>query len=93
MFVPLTKTEWSKFDSDIKKNYPHAMLFKKLLFFIYLENTYGINDPFVVGLFSRLRLVFTHLKEHRFRHNFVGILIPLFPCSLETEVTEPYFLC
>ena len=70
------------------------MFFKKLLFFIYLENnTYGINDPFVVGLLSRLRLVFTHLKEHKFRHNFVGILISLFPCFLETEVTEPYFLC
>ena len=47
----------------------------------------------VLGLLNRLRLGFSHLREHKFRHNFADTLNPLCSCSLENEDTEHYFLC
>ena len=40
----------------------------------------------------RLRLDFSHLREHKFRHGFRDILKPLCPCSIEAETTAHYFL-
>ena len=70
------------------------MFRKKLLTFIRtLENdTYAIYDPLRVRLLNRLRLGFSHLREHKFRHNFADSLNPLRSCSLETEDAEHYFL-
>ena len=41
---------------------------------------------------TRLRLDFSHLNEHRFRHNFKNCMNPLCPCSLEIEDTLHYLL-
>ena len=41
---------------------------------------------------TRLRLEFSHLNEHRFRHDFQNVLNPLCSCSLETEDTLHYLL-
>ena len=41
---------------------------------------------------SLLRLGLSHLKDHKFRHNFQDCLNPLCPCSLEAESTIHYFL-
>ena len=53
---------------------------------------YGIYDPFVVRLINQLRLGFSHLREHKFRHNFDDSGNLLCPCTLETENTEHFFL-
>ena len=78
-FLPFTITEWNKLDTDIKNTDSHAMFRKKLLTLIRpLENdTYEIYDPLGVGLLNRLRLCFSHLREHTFRHNFTYTLNPL----------------
>ena len=70
------------------------MFRKKLLAFIRPlgNDTYGIYDPLGIRLLNRLRLGFSHLREHKFRHNFADTLNPLCSCSLETEDTEHYFL-
>ena len=93
-FLPFTITEWNKLDSDMKNIDSHAVFRKKLLTFITtLENdTYGIYDPLGVRLLNRLRLGFSNLREHKFRHNFAGTLNPLCSCFLETDDTEYYFL-
>ena len=93
-FLRFTITKWNKLDSDIKNIDSHAMFRKKLLTFIRpLENvTYGIYDPLGVRLLNRLRLGFSRLREHKFRHNFADTLNPLCSRSLETEDTEHYFL-
>ena len=39
-----------------------------------------------------LRLGFSHLNEHRFRHNFENSANPLCSCSLEAEDTLLYLL-
>ena len=70
------------------------MLFKKVLTFIRpLGNiTYRIYDPLDVRLLTRLRLDFSHLRKHNFRHNFADTLNLLCSFSLETENTKHYFL-
>ena len=67
---------------------------KKLLTFLRpAENdTYGIYDPLGVKLLNRLGLGVSHLKEHKFRLNFVDTLNPLSPCLIETEDTGHFFL-
>ena len=50
-----------------------------------------------LGLESRkledgLHLKFSHLNEHRFRHNFEECVNLLYSCSLKTEDTENYLL-
>ena len=40
---------------------------------------------------TRLRLVLSHLNDHKFRHNFQDCLDPLCPCSLEVKSTIHYF--
>ena len=52
------------------------MFRKKLLTFIRPlgNDTYGIYDPLGVTLLNRLCLGFSHLREHKFKHNFVDTL-------------------
>ena len=58
--------------SDIKNSDSYQMFRKKLLAFIRPvgNSMYGIYDPFGVKLINRLRLGFSHLREHKFRHHF-----------------------
>ena len=56
------------------------------------NSMYGNYDPFGVKLINRLRLGVSHLREHKFRHNFADTVNPLCSCTLETENTEHFFL-
>ena len=93
-FLSFTVNEWNKLDSDIKNSDSYEMFRKKLLAFIRPvgNSMYGIYDPFGVKLINRLRLGFSHLREHKFRHNFADTVNPLCSCSLEAENTEHFFL-
>ena len=53
---------------------------------------YNINDAIGVKLITRLRLGFSHLREHIFKHNFQDTLNPLCSCSIKVESTSHYFL-
>ena len=46
----------------------------------------------VLNFLTRLRLRFSHLKEHKFRHGFLDTLNPLCNCSLKDEDNE-HFSC
>ena len=67
---------------------------QKLLPFICpLENSIlNIFNPEGLKVLTRLRLGFSHINEHCFRHNFQECLNPLCSCSLETENTSHYLL-
>ena len=43
-------------------------------------------------MLRRLRLGFTYLREHKFKHNFEDTLNLLCSCSIEAESTSHYFL-
>ena len=57
------------------------------------KSLFAIHDPAGVTLLSRLQLKFSHLNEHKFRHNFKDALSPMYDCGSETEVTDHFFLC
>ena len=86
-FLPFTLNEWNKLDSDIKNIDSHALFRRKFLTFIRPlgNHTYGIYDQLRVRLLNRLRLGFSHLREHKFKHNFADALYPLCSCSLKIQ--------
>ena len=43
-------------------------------------------------MLARLRLGFSHLRGHKFRHGFKDKLNPLCSCSIEAETTIHFFL-
>ena len=42
---------------------------------------------------TRLRVGLSHLRKHKFRHNFQDTIDPLCSCSPEIESTSYFFLC
>ena len=55
-------------------------------------DTSGIHNPIGMQLLTRLRLGFSHLNKHKFRHNFHDFLNPLCECKLEPETTSHFLL-
>ena len=71
------------------------MLFKKcILEFIRpkANSIFNINNPMGLKYLTRLRLVFSHLKEHKFKHNFQDSVDSLCSCGIETESTKHFLL-
>ena len=68
--------------------------FKKILNFIRpnSSNAFNINNPLELKLLTRLRFGFSHLKEHRFKHNFQVSVDPLCSCRNDIESTVHFFL-
>jgi len=93
-FFPSTLRDWFNLNDYIKNSESIAVFKKRLLSNIrpIKNNIYNIFDPIGLKLLTRLRLGFSHLNEHRFRHNFQDCLNPLCTCSLETEDTIHYLL-
>ena len=93
-FLPFSINEWNKLDTDIRSLVSHEIFRKKLLNFIRPseKSIFSIYDPQGSKLLSRLKLGFSHLREHKFRHNFGETLNPLCSCALETESTDHFFL-
>ena len=84
--------DWNKLDPKIRNSISYLSFKSALInFFRPSENKiFNIHDE--VGL-KRLQLGFSHLPEHKFRHNFVDTLNPLCSCSFEPEATMHIFLC
>ena len=55
------------------------------------SKVYNINDTIAIKLITRLRLRFSHLREHRFKHNFQNTLNLLCSCNTEAESTPTTF--
>ena len=56
------------------------------------NSIFGINNSAGLKFLTRLRLSLSHLREHKFKHNFQDTLNPLCSCSLEVESTEHFLL-
>ena len=70
------------------------MFKKSLLNFIRTipNSVFGVDDIYGIKLLTRLRVGLSHLREHKFRHNFQDAINPLCSCSLEIELTSHFFL-
>ena len=57
------------------------------------ENSiFSIYDPLGVKLLTRLRLKFSHLNEHKFRHGFGDTINAMCACGSEVETNEHFLL-
>ena len=56
------------------------------------NSVFSVYDPYGVKLLTRLRLQFSHLKEHKFRHGFGDTVSPMCGCNAEIEDTEHFHL-
>ena len=52
----------------------------------------NIHNPLGVTYLTRLRIRFSHLKEHQFKHNFQDSIDPTCSCSSVIETTIHFFL-
>ena len=94
-FIPSVVNERNKLDRGIHSSSSYSLFRKTLLKLIrpVQRKTFNINDSIGVKLLIRLRLGFSYLREHKFRHGFREILNPLCPCSIKAETTTHCFLC
>ena len=94
-FISSVVNERNKLDRGIHSSSSYSLFRKTLLKLIrpVQRKTFNINDSIGVKLLIRLRLGFSYLREHKFRHGFREILNPLCPCSIKAETTTHCFLC
>ena len=78
-----TLFEWNSLDSEIQNATTIAQFKKKLLSIIrpIKNSTYRVSDIPGIRLLTRLRLQYSALNEHRFRHAF-DCLSPVCNCGL-----------
>ena len=94
-FFPFSVNEWNKLDSAIRELKSVSLFKTSLLPFIRPKPmpVYNLFDPVGLKFLTCLRVGFSHLKEHKYRHNFADTLIPFCNCGLlESETTNHYLL-
>ena len=92
-FLSSILDEWKKLDKGVQRS-PSISVFKRNLLQIIRpikSPVYNICDIQSVKMLTRLRVQFSPLKEHRFRHNF-ECLSPECICGAAIEDTEHYLL-
>ena len=93
-FFPYCIKEWNNLSEELRKIKSTVQFKTKILSFIRpKENSiFKIFDINGIKLLNRLRLNFSHLNEHKFRHNFRATIDPRCSCGLEPETTLHYLL-
>ena len=89
-FFPSAITEWNKLDCFVKNADSFHVLKKHIPDFIRpLPNSiFNIHNPLGIKYLTRLRIEFSHLKEHKFRQNFQDSVDPMCSCGSGTETTK-----
>ena len=85
--------EWNLLDDDTRNSTSISEFKRKLLAMIRpnKNSIYGTNDIVGVRHLSKLRLSFSGLNEHRFKHNF-DCLDPVCLCGIANEDSEHFLL-
>ena len=84
-----TFIEWNNLEITIRKFESYATFKKSILRSIRpIENlVFNFHNPNGVKLITRLRLDFSHLRKHRFIHNFQNTLNPICTYGENIETT------
>ena len=93
-FFPSTITDLNKLDLSIRNSASLNVFKGRLLQFVRpLENSvFTCNNPIGIKYLTRLRLGFSHVRYHRFKHGFLNAVDLLCSCSTAIENTVHYFL-
>ena len=94
MFFLSTVIEWNNLDKSIRSSESFALFKKSILQFIRLtpNRTFNCRNPIGIKLITRLRLGLSHLRDHKFKHNFLDCLNPICCCGQDIETTVHYLL-
>jgi hypothetical protein len=94
-FFPHCINSWNHLSSFIKTS-PSINIFKKrfMAFFGVIPNpVYGILNPLGLKYLTRLRVGLSHLRVHKFHHNFSDTIHPFCSCNeVDVESIEHYLL-
>ena len=93
-FFPSTLKDWFNLDNNIGNSESISVFKSRLLSLIrpVQNSVFNIFEPKGLILLTHLRLGFSHLNEHRFRHNFENCINSSCSCSLVAEDTLHYLL-
>ena len=93
-FFPSAITEWNKLNCYIRSTDSFKVFKKLLLSFVrpMPNSIYNIHNPLGFKYLTRLRIGFSHLKEHKFKHNFQDSIDPMCSCTSGIETTIHFFL-
>ena len=86
--------EWNRRDIDIRKSDSISTFKKRILSFIRLlpNKVSNSHNPQGLKLLTRLQLGFSHLRYHKFKHNFLDTINPLCSCGSDIETALHVFL-
>ena len=93
-FFPYCIAQWNILDSRIR-DLPSVSTFKKAIFEFLRpkpSSVFGASDNKGVVFLNRLRLGFSHLNEHKFRHGFRDTLDPFCACRTNSIENSQHFL-
>ena len=93
-FLPSSVIEWNNLDKSIRSSESLALFKKNILQFIRLtpNRTFNCHNPIGIKLITRLRLGLSHLRDHKFKHNFLDCLNPICCYGQDIETTVHYLL-
>ena len=93
-FFPSTVTKWNNLNKSIKSSESFALFKKSILQFIRPtpNSTFNYHNLIGIKLITRLRLGLSHLRDHKFKHNFLDCLNPICCCGKDIETTVHYLL-
>ena len=93
-FFPSVISAWNKLDLEIRNSASLEIFKKHLLNFTRPNSTdaFNINNLLGLKLLTHLRIGFSHLKEHKCKHNFRDSVDPLCSCGNDIESTVHFFL-
>ena len=56
------------------------------------NRTFNCHNPIGIKVITRLRLRLNHLRDHKFKHNFLDCLNPICCCGKDIKTTVHYLL-
>ena len=94
-FFPFCISEWNNLDGGIR-NLPSISSFKNAILKFFRPNANPVFSVFSgnmgVVYLNWLRVGFSHLREHKFNHNFADTLDPFCSCRNNSIETTEHFL-
>ena len=86
-FFPSAIIKWNKLDPTIRKAESFGIFKRNIRKFIRPTPRSFFN----CYIHSKLRLGQSHLREHKFNHNFQNCINPLYSCGMDIESTSHFF--
>ena len=93
-FFMSTIIQWNNLDLNIRNSGSLNIFRNSILKFIrpFSNSVLNSHSSKAIKLISRLRLVLSHLQEHKFKHSFQDSLNPISHCGLDIELSLRYLL-